>query len=256
MKERGLIFTGESVQAFLAGRKTQTRRFIKPQPVHVEDYQGEGPGLLQRWSSGRFYFAHDPYRRLVCPYGEAGDRIWVKEAWRIAAWRTNEEKFAIDYQASPELVRTPWTFPNDPSVFGRLLGQSQVEALNAARAGSGSTKELPGGHFHWEHGDSPCRWRNSRYMPRWASRLTFDVVEARVERLQDISHEDAIAEGTLHWVEGLKQQADYDSDSNLGAYPVTAYKRLWDRLNAKRGCAWAQNPWVWVLTLQPVEPGP
>ncbi len=88
------------------------------------------------------------------------------------------------------------------------------------------------------------KWRPSIHMPRWASRLTLDVVKLRVERVQEISEEDAIAEGVSgNGVEHgpAKQTARY------------RYHVLWDRINAKRGYVWASNPWVWVIEFQPKE---
>jgi hypothetical protein len=82
----------------------------------------------------------------------------------------------------------------------------------------------------------PKKWRPSIFMPRWASRITLDVTAVRVERLQEITDADCIAEG-------------YDHFAGWGARQEW-YRKLWDGLNAKRGLGWDVNPWVWVVTFQ------
>jgi hypothetical protein len=102
-------------------------------------------------------------------------------------------------------------------------------------------------HDVWHEADGEAHWRTlvgklrpSMFMPRWASRITLDVTGVRVERLQDISAADALAEGiTLH--------PDHHSrprDSRYG--PVATYKDLWDSINGPG--SWAANPWVWVIS--------
>lgn len=92
-------------------------------------------------------------------------------------------------------------------------------------------------------GDKP-QWagktRSPIFMPRWASRLTLEVTGVRVERLQDISEEDAIAEGANHW----------SSSANSARWK---FQCLWDRINAKKpGCSWADSPWAWVIEFKRV----
>lgn len=92
-------------------------------------------------------------------------------------------------------------------------------------------------------------WKPSIHMPRWASRLTLEVTDIRVERLQDISEADAQAEGLASWPSekepvthyGLTVADVWETDPRL------TYKRLWDSINAKRGYSWESNPWVWVV---------
>jgi hypothetical protein len=78
-------------------------------------------------------------------------------------------------------------------------------------------------------------WKPSIHMPRWASRLTLEIIDIRVERVQDISHRDALAEGV-----------SYDVSKEGGA-PVPRFHALWDSINASRGYSWDSNPWVWVI---------
>lgn len=87
------------------------------------------------------------------------------------------------------------------------------------------------------------RWRPSIHMPKWASRLTLEVTEVRVQRLQEISEDDARAEGPELWIDegGRRTQRN----------PKTAFRILWDSINGERkGCAWEDNPWVWSVSFR------
>lgn len=91
-------------------------------------------------------------------------------------------------------------------------------------------------------GDLPGdgKWRNAMFMPRWASRLTLRITEVRVERVQDISEDDA-------WAEAVKPPVSLIIPHDAGR---RAYAALWDEINAKRGYAWGSNPWVWAITFE------
>lgn len=185
----------------------------------------------------------DPVPIEVRARFEVGDRLWVRETWRVAAWR-DDGRMAIDYRASPELVRTPWLYPPSDT-FDGLTGQSTLDAEAAIAADRGSTYR-DGGDFKWDHGDSPCRWRPSIFMPRWASRLTLEVTGVRVERLQDITAADAIAEGLFrdmagHWAFSERGEERFEDAR-------TCYLRGWDTINGE-GAA-AANPWVWVINFR------
>ena len=100
-------------------------------------------------------------------------------------------------------------------------------------------------HYQADEGLHPVpRWRSPRFMPRWASRITLRVMSVRVERLQEITREDAKAEGAEEAEEG----------SLIG--PRFNFMNLWDSINAKRGYGWAVNSWVWVVGFEVVEVRP
>lgn len=190
MKERPIIFTSEMVQAILDGRKTQTRRVIKNSSQVIMR------GLFKKaWED-------------ICPYGQRGDRLWVKEAWWIPA----------GYQATVPLVEKDWW----PVIY---------------RASGNFGKH---------------DWKSPIFMPRWVSRITLEITGVRVERVQDISEEDARAEGEKYRTTKLVGKdggLDFTATYRLG------FERLWDSLNAKRGYGWETNPWVWVIGFKRIKGG-
>lgn len=233
--DRGILFSGPMVRALLAGTKTQTRRIVKPNAWVDDDcdagYDGQTVGVPPYIDKSR------------CPYGQAGDRLWVRERWRIGAFRQADgafpNRFALDFLASPELARTPWCYP-PIDAWTKLSRQSLQECAKAAAAGSKDLWE-DGDGWGWEHGKSPCRWRPSIHMPRWASRITLEITGVRVERLRDISEADAIAEGIERKDSVWK---DYRTDGGWSC-PINSYWSLWDSINGPG--SWDANPWVWVV---------
>ncbi len=162
----------------------------------------------------------------MCPYGKPGDKLWVRETWASAygngSWGT---LFAAD-----------WAYVQ------------------------GKRKHEKGPHFCASYDDRVQRdlvkWRPSIFMPRWASRITLEITDMRAEQLQDISEEDALAEG----IEGpfdVGYRAFRIPDDSKPRYSsaVAAFESLWDSINGERpGCAWRDNPWVWVISFKRVQP--
>lgn len=228
MTDRPILFSGPMVRALLDGRKTQTRRIVKPQPpehLHLQpmfgwnahDQQPVGtPGLWRVAGPDYPDCAADDRR---CPYGVAGDRLWVRE---------NVQRF--DKGTCDQHI---WY----------LAGRNQID--------SGHTTAPP-------DLDPDARWPADRpgpgggsvysvpciHMPRWASRLTLTITDVRVERLQDISQADAEAEGVQ----------DPSLVPILGAFWSSrdGYARLWNHINGKG--SWAANPWVWAVTFAVERP--
>lgn len=218
MTDRPILFSGAMVRALLAGTKTQTRRVVKPQPRRVDG--GVPFGDAPQWAR-----AEPGTAMMHCPYGKRGEKLWVKETWRIGAWDENEGAFAIDYCDGPDKTwrKTPET-PEGEDLFNRLWYQSTDELW------AKGVKPDPEGNYHWQPGESPLRWRPSIHMPRWASRITLEITGVRVERLQDISEADAQAEGAY-------------TDPACPAYDT--YRDVWEQINGPG--SWAANPWVWVV---------
>ena len=197
MKERPIIFSAPMVRAILAGTKLQTRRALKQ--VQVRSAAMPEP----EWRS-----VH-----TLCPYGQRGDRLWVKETWRVCGGKEYE------YQQDPSQVMYRATHQED------------------------------GFPFTWES----YVWRPSIYMPRWASRILLDVTAIRVERLQDISEADALAEGiTPKWEPGCSGRL-MEALGGFSFRPAaSAYAELWEQINGPG--SWDANPWVWVIEFKRVTP--
>ncbi|MHB1023314.1 MAG: ASCH domain-containing protein [Acidobacteriaceae bacterium] len=224
MKERPILFSAPMVMAILEGKKTQTRRIWKlPKWADWDEMEGgEKKGCL---------IPSDPKLRgwlyvdeVACPYGRPGDRLWVREAWRIGAWDCNTGVIAIDYRAD-ESARREWLnigYGDGGEEFYRYIDQSIQDCVAA-----GMECDSDGG-YRWEPGQSPCRWCPSIHMPRWASRIMLEITVVRVERLGDIGQGDACAEGCPS-----------------GFEPIGWYRELWEQINGPG--SWALNPWVWVI---------
>ena len=192
MKERPMLFSGPMVRAILDGRKTQTRRLVKPQPNYVNTlgvpFYPDGKGPVD-------------YR--CCPYGQPGDRLWVKETFAYAGPEINLVPGFV-YRAT------------DPD-WSTLVG---------------------------------FRWKPSIFCTRAASRITIEITAIRIERLNDISQEDALAEGMDVFEDG----AGFTVPPN-GAWhrnPEDAFRDLWQSINGPD--SWSANPWVWVVEFKALPP--
>lgn len=219
MKERPIIFSGPMVRALLDGSKAQTRRICKLD-VRTGMPEPEWASLLK-----------------CCPYGQAGDRLWVRETF-IQGWPGvdgNPDQWNEDGSEKP--IHT-WYRATDPDI---------------------SWMDDEGG----TRGNTP--WKPSIFMPRAASRITLEITGVRVERVQNISAGDAAAEG-LKAITKDGKMIKYglpDSDGLPGTddtgwpwqewriSPIDAYQHLWDSINAKRA-PWASNPFVWVVSFKGV----
>lgn len=224
-KERPILFSAPMVLALLNGSKTQTRRIVKPQPPSGHSLAGfcsfsMNPADVDKavWSGGPAEAALIDPHRVRCPYGQRGDRLWVKETWR------------------PHVAH------------GCVMGSCDCGDLNITYAADGHIE-------HARDGTIPADWTLPKaaatgnvspfFMPRWASRLTLEITAVRVRRLQDINRVDAEAEGCAG---GHGSIPDY----NYSAIPQEHFMHVWNAING--ASAWNENPWVWALTFQRVQP--
>ncbi len=229
-KEHPILFSAAMVRALLRepNPKTQTRRVITPQPPadsgeirvgafcptkidrHGEEYPGDevfgAYDLDGRWG-------------VKCPYGVPGDRLWVREKWLPDP----PDDGTWDYYAFTD--GRIYNFDLLPDRF-----KSPKHVYYAA-----DCKD-----------PQDFRWRPSIHMPRWASRITLEVVRVRVERVQDITPLDAEAEG-------YPQGTEVQCMSTQALNRLNWFAHLWDSINAKRGFAWASNPWVWVVEFRRIQ---
>lgn len=230
-KERPILFSGAMVRALIEGSKTQTRRIVKDNPptdwvpvvgcYHptVVDKRGEEvPGA-------EVFGASDENYGRVCPYGQPGDRLWVRETWGVVsgAWAENGNL-------------TDWT-PDRPTT-----------AINEMPFGSGYYSGhviyAADGSHEWAGDDDGfgerSAWHPSIHMPRAASRILLEITAVRVERLQDISEADAIAEGCRN-----------TTHLPCGRFANENFEHLWWSIHGDD--SWEANPWVWVVEFQRVE---
>lgn len=226
MKERPILFSGPMIQPITAGRKTQTRREINPQP-----YPGGEARLMADYGVG---FTSGPVYGVASKYGIPGDRLFVKETWRVAKHHDGTK---------PSLLK-----PRSMTV--------------QYKAGGHACNDVGGWTFFDEapSGVEFGRWRPSIFMPRWASRITLEITVVRVERLQEISEVDAEAEGCPEAHLEHTEDCHHEHCALAGGvddccgYLVSAklqYKALWESINGPG--SWEANPFVWVVEFRRVK---
>lgn len=235
MKQRPILFKGEMVRAILAGTKNQTRRVVKPQPPlefsaraftdQALDINGERAGTAAWFLSATDAGCSEP---IFSPYGGPGDQIWVREAYR----------FVIGYDHRP---------PRDVSEGAPI--RYEADGLGAEQSDG------------WLWG----KQRPSMFMPRWASRITLEITSVRVERLQDITEADALAEGITTvrtpgwdarhfgaWRKEFDACCAMKVKPPRGPLPSVSYRALWEQINGPE--SWAVNPWVWCVEFKRIKP--
>jgi hypothetical protein len=200
MKERPILFSTPMVKVILDGRKTMTRRVIKPQFKILHALYPDGSIDTER------IFRKSDWR-IHCPYGQVGDRLWIRETFapcQMLSGKTN-----ITYKADG----------GKPPLYLMADG-----------------KEIP------------CHWKPSIFMPRWASRITLEITNIRVEKLKEITHDDAVLEGCYYNFNLNKGLTCKLHPEVCDTATVHCFANLWDSINAKRGYSWESNPWVWVIS--------
>ena len=230
MKERPILFSAPMVGPVLDGTKTQTRRVVKPQPQTVTDqgikaWDGDAAellGLLEK--SGK-----------VCPYGQPGDRLWVREAFRFTDVFDGDSPARVGERCVDAGYRSPWA----PLQF-----EADGQRTNWQHTGTPPDEGPP----------KPGKLRPGMFMPRWASRITLEVTAVRVERLQSISETDAIAEGIEPAAEGYWRLYGRDTNGDMDRSARTSYRSLWESINGPG--SWDANPWVWVIEFKRLENRP
>jgi hypothetical protein len=261
VKETGIIMSGDHPKLILEGLKTMTRRVVSPATSIIGEgrvdwsnfcwdgsetfdfgdsrYSAESEyvpdelkgqligvkkaplpfvdGSLEKY---HYQYLHVPYRWWddatifrIYPKWDVGDRLWVREIWAT-------EKMFNDFSVKDIVEAKVATLP----LWYKVL-DTQID----------------------REGQERGRWRSSRFCPRWASRITLEITEVRAERLQDITEEDAEAEGM-----NFNEHYSFGRDYGATTYREL-FQRLWDSLNKKRGYGWEKNPWVWVLGFKVIK---
>lgn len=232
MKARPILMNSAMVRATLADIKTQTRRIVKPQPEMISDK------CIAPWRG-------DPAALMAlmsqsgrnCPYGKPGDRLYVRETFALSV---------IDPDGGPP--------EDDPENYDVIYRADDVPM---------------GGWADGAGNEIPPPWKPSIHMPRWASRILLEITDVRVERLQDISEQDAIAEGIEQnwigdpavgpngfggqgWIPDCGWRNYMEDDDGDPAYtPEDSFQSLWQSINGSS--SWDLNPWVWVVTFKKIS---
>ena len=225
IKERPILFSAPMVRAILEGRKTVTRRALNAQALKNIGYGVQLGECHELPSEGPLHPNSTGYYTSFCSYGFPGDRLWVRETWAADA--------QVDAVAPRDLNQgEPITYPADGAV--RQTGCAMI---------------------------TPGKSRPSIHMPRWASRILLEIADVRAERLQDISEEQAVAEGLI-WqgqengkvfyshAESKYPPGAHQQFGISGVDAVSAFRNLWNSV----GGDWDANPWVWAVEFKRVTP--
>jgi hypothetical protein len=208
MKERPILFAAPMIRAILDGRKSQIRRIMKPQPV--------GPVFIATDPKTPRYCL--PYNETLtmgglamrCPYGQPGDRLWVRETCRAEELPSGLD--GVRYLADDCFIPI-----------------ENTEAASDAWLSLAAYGQRLSGHHK-------CRTVPAIHMPRWASRITLEITGIRMDRWQDISESDALAEGI---------DPKFPPDEQVANAAMMRYADIWESINGPG--SWAANPWVWVV---------
>lgn len=231
IKERPILYSAPMVNAILDDRKTQTRRVIKPSSKNADNFE-----LAFCHETGKFKGAYNTFNDsrqdsqgnehpLSCPYGQPGDRQWVRE------------NTYADHETSDCVTLAKYSD-----------GQPVIHDYDPEQDPDGDYRNCIA---HWWYSREVCP---SIHMPRWASRIDTLIKDIRIERLQDISEQDALAEGLFKIPDIIDFSYTYDQEDKCGWQTArAAFKNLWDKINAKTH-PWQSNPWVWVIDFERIKP--
>jgi hypothetical protein len=246
-KERPILFSGPMVRAIQDGRKTQTRRVMKHQPETVCG-KPERPDAGWWNEKGQFWMKRSTVANFECPYGKPGDRLWVRETfYQFGHWESVPG-------VKTKTGRMKW----------RFVAHDDFVLYDAP-------DEFRKGRHHKDPATPAWHKRLGRFMPRWASRITLEITGVRVERVQDITETDAIAEGlteyfwnseaaalphlaaeikagTRYWQHVIPKRSRQGSVWNKANL---AFRELWNDINGPD--SWDANPWVWVVEFKRLE---
>lgn len=242
MKERPIIMNAEMVRAILDETKTQTRRIIKPQPSCFEN----GMPLDATISTDKRI-----RREIICPYGISGDNLWVRETF------TFESNLGADiyvYEYSPPFNDgrpVKWEENQDQ---GKYWWQPHYKATDPVPALTCHEDDCQ----QCEKDGHGSHWKPSIHMPRWASRIILEITDVRVERLNDISEEDAKKEGIKSRY--INTDIKCCSTKIYPAFPdkdggfhtaKEAFEALWESIYGEG--SWNVNPWVWCISFRRIN---
>ena len=237
MKERPILFSAPMIRAILADKKSQTRRTIK-MPASWDCF------VCADWGNGWWPYKSDDGENpsfdnneipLNCPYGTVSDHLIVKEA----AWMWCERR----PNGQTKTGRQKWKYvPMREAPIHYAADHPTKPSIKVVSPDTGN-------EWGW-------RFKIGRFLPRWASRIDLEVTGVRVEQLQDISYEDAIAEGIINpaTVPPFPHQSTetVEQFARRTNYPQRSYAALWEEINGPG--SWDANPWIWCVEFRRVTP--
>lgn len=229
MKERPILFSGPMVRALLDGSKTQTRRIGKTQcavwtELSVEYSRHAKKGKVAVATHLAYPNGTARHGICECPYGIPGDRLWVREAFRFPESLDHLSPAQVGHKAISAGYPQPWCPTQFEADSSRRTPQEWRDFVTPPQANDAG------------------RLRVGMHMPRWASRITLEVTRVRVERLQDISEADAMAEGSPPSHPSIDR---ISREFGYADFPRSWYAQLWEQINGPG--SWAANPWVWAI---------
>ncbi|MCF7634827.1 MAG: hypothetical protein LLF82_000293 [Dehalococcoides mccartyi] len=235
VKERPVLFGSEMVRAILREDepKTQTRQLVKLRKGCTISNISDSNGVIEYIICGED--GDEIPLEFACPYGKVGDRLWVKETFQTFRKDTTEEarnKFIAGLHIKSMKDMIEW---------GRLPGgHGALAVLYAADFGA----------WAYDIDSDLFPWQPAIFMPRKHSRILLEITNIRIQRIQDITDEEAMAEGCPS-----ERALDIDGKTILysGFKPTYWFKELWDSIYAERGHGWDKNDWVWVIEFRRVE---
>ena len=276
MRERPVLFSAPMIRALLDGRKSQTRRVVNPDRLRVRlprEVRSDLPDLVSGTTAppgvypakihgmgavsivapdGKSLGVKPGEFHFVCPYAD-GDT-------HLGDYGDGRKRWTITPRESRLWVREAWNLfdPERDGIPATRLGPRapHVGCMNDEPIRWSACYAADGPLDHPTHGQA--RWKPSIHMPRWASRITLEVTGVRVERVQEISGADAVAEGVRwggRWSDSFSGIAARDKYGESIDRNVAAFAGLWDAINGARpGCAWADNPFVWCIAFRRATP--
>lgn len=218
MNNKSISFNQEFIPKILSGQKTQTRRPIKD-ILDIELDTVIYNSSTGRWDVGDAQ-APSPYMHVLSPY-QIGDELWVKEPWRYYDW-TEEGNPWILYKVG------------EAKILQENIPETELEKVGDIWANLSDPS-----NFELDNRASDRKWRSARAMPLWASRIMLEVTGIRVERLEDITIEDCIAEG---FTTNLRE---YEACCDLKQQFFNKWETIYPDLE--------HNPWVWVIEFKVKE---
>lgn len=238
MRERPILFSGPMVQALLRDEKTQTRRVVKdprrnrrPNPPSAN---GTGGIYSMADAEAELRLEKDRQPNYPCPYGQPGDRLWVRETFVLESTYEYHEE---------ELRPTDRPYQECGDEYS-----GHYFLIPHYRATEPEPHIVP---YDREDGyDDTTAWRPSIFMPRWASRINLEITEIRVERVQEISEADAKAEGVgdryILIGDRFTKVSNVMESHGANGTLRNGFFVLWDSINGEK-YPWSSDPWVWVV---------